>query len=123
MSYYKKNINKIKSYTRDYYVANREIILSKSKDYREKNKDKIKEQKDYYKESLYNHLFYEANHERLRLKANENGRKYYKKKKDLNVSHIPKKPRVYEPIEPKIKIEPIKPIHIRFYPEGVNPFL
>jgi len=128
MNYYEKNKDYIKSYTQSYYVANREKVLARSKIYRDNNQDKIKEKKDFYKESLYNHLFYEAHRDKIREKANENGKKYYKKKKDLNVSHIPKESRVYEPVEPvksvKVK-EIIKPIRIRRYidGEGINPFL
>jgi len=127
MNYYEKNKDYIKSYTQSYYIANREKVLARSKIYRDNNQDKIKEKKDFYKESLYNHLFYEANRTRLREKANENGRKYYKKKKDLNVSHIPKEPRVYEPVIVKpVKVKKtIKPIRIRRYTdgEGINPFI
>ena len=124
MSYYEKNINKIKSYTRDYYIANREKILAKSKAYRENNQERIQELKDYYKESLYNHLFYEAHRDKIREKANINNKKYYQKKKELGVSHIPKV-RIYEPIEIKEIIKPIKPIKIRRYDdgEGINPFI
>ena len=131
------------NYTQSYYIANREKILAKSKAYREKNQERIKELKDYYRESLYNHLFYEAHRDKIREKANKNNKAYYQKKKALGLTHIPKKPKVYEPvnivvpvnivnpvIEPVIvkpvKIEStIKPIRIRRYTdgEGINPFI
>jgi len=129
MNYYEKNKDYIKSYTQSYYVANREKVLARSKIYRDNNQDKIKEKKDFYKESLYNHLFYEAHRDKIREKANENGKKYYKKKKELNLTHIQKEPRVYIEIEIKEKKEIkeikeiIKPIKIRYSESGVNPFV
>jgi len=124
------------NYTQSYYIANREKILAKSKAYREKNQERIKELKDYYRESLYNHLFYEAHRDKIREKANKNNKAYYQKKKALGLTHIPKKPKVYEPVnivkpvifEPikiKVKTETIKPIRIRRYTdgEGINPFI
>lgn len=58
-----------KSYAKDHYKENKEIILIKNKEYRLKSSNKIKEKKS---------IYYQLNKERL----NENKKRYNKEKRD-----------------------------------------